>query len=126
LFVIIFHRGIIAILFSREISKASGIPERTIFYLILILCSTIISINLYSVGGLLIYGLIIIPASCAYQFTYKISSMYLLSSLIAVIACILGLFISAILSVPVGATIILVLSLFFVISVILSRKNGYE
>ncbi len=126
LFVIIFHKGIIAILFSRDISKASGIPEQLIFYSILILCSTVISINLNSIGGLLIYGLIIIPSSCAYQFTYKISSMYLLSSIISIFACILGLFISAILSVPVGATIILILSFFFVISVIFSRKKDYE
>ena len=126
LFVVIVHKGIIAILFSRDISKASGIPERLIFYSILILCSTVISINLNSIGGLLIYGLIIIPSSCAYQFTYKISSMYLLSSIISIFACILGLFISAILSVPVGATIILILSFFFVISIIFSRKKDYE
>ncbi len=126
LFIIFFHKGIIAILFGRDISKASGIPERLIFYLILILCSTVISINLHSIGGLLIYGLIIIPASCAYQFTYKISSMYLLSSIISIFACILGLFISAILSVPVGATIILILSFLFVLSMLFSRKKDYE
>lgn len=125
LFIIIFHKGIIAILFDRDISRAAGIPERFIFYLILLLCSTVISINLHSIGGLLIYGLIIIPSSCAYQFTNKISSIYLLSALISMFSCITGLFVSALLSVPVGATIILVLSLFFVISILLSKKKEY-
>lgn len=123
-FIIIFHKGIIAILFDREISRAAGIPERLIYYIILILCSTVISINLHSVGGLLIYGLIIIPSSCAYQLSNKISLIYLLSTTISVIACITGLIFSALLSIPVGATIILVLSLFFVISVIFSKKTN--
>ena len=125
LFLIIFNKGIIAILFNREISRAAGIPEKSIFYLILILCSTVISINLHSIGGLLIYGLIIIPSSCAYQFTNKISLIYLLSVSISVLSCITGLFVSAALSIPAGTSIILVLSLFFVISVLLSNKKGY-
>jgi len=125
LFLIIFNKGIIAILFNREISRAAGIPEKVIFYLILLLCSTVISMNLHSIGGLLIYGLIIIPSSCAYQFTNKISLIYLLSALISMFSCITGLFVSAILSVPVGATIILILSLFFVISILVSKKKGY-
>ena len=32
LFLIIFNKGIIAILFNREISRAAGIPEKVIFY----------------------------------------------------------------------------------------------
>ncbi|MDD2523629.1 MAG: metal ABC transporter permease [Endomicrobiaceae bacterium] len=125
-FIIIFHRGILAILFNREISRACGIPEKLIFYVLLILSSIIVSLNLHSIGGLLIYSLIALPSASAYQLTYRTSTMYIISSAFAITACILGLFISTITALPVGATIILLSCSLFLISVIFSKKRNYE
>lgn len=125
-FIIIFHRGILAILFNREISRACGIPEKLIFYVLLILSSIIVSLNLHSIGGLLIYSLIALPSASAYQLTYRTSTMYIISSSFAIIACILGLFISTITALPVGATIILLSCALFLVSVIFSKKRNYE
>lgn len=125
-FIIIFHRGILAILFNREISRACGIPEKLIFYVLLILSSIIVSLNLHSIGGLLIYSLIALPSASAYQLTYRTSTMYIISSSFAIIACISGLFISTITALPVGATIILLSCALFLVSVIFSKKRNYE
>jgi len=110
--------------FNREISRACGIPEGIIFTLMMILVCSAISLNLKSVGGLLIYSLISLPAATAYQLTYNLKTMYVLSSLFAIFACILGLFVSTIISLPVGATIILISCLIFFVSLFFSKKKN--
>lgn len=126
LFAIFFHKAVIALFFSREISKACGIPEKFIFLLILLLSCATISLNLQSVGGLLIYSLISLPAASAYQLTNNIKSMYFLSSLFAIASCICGLIISTFVHLPAGATIVLVSCLAFTISLIFSKKKNYK
>lgn len=126
IFVVIFYKGIIAILFNREIAKSCGIQETLIYSLILLFICATISLNIKSVGGLLIYSLISLPATTAYQLTNKTKTMYILSSLFAMLSCIIGLFISSIISIPTGATIILVSCLIFAISLIFSKKKNYK
>ncbi len=122
IFAVVFHRGIIALFFSREISKSCGIPENLVFILMMLLVCSAISINLKSIGGLLIYSLVSLPAATAYQLTYSLPKMYLLSVIFAITACIVGLFLSTFFSVPVGATIILVACLIFVISLFYKKR----
>lgn len=126
IFIICFHRGIIALFFSREISKSCGIPEKFIFVSIILLVCTTISLNLKAIGGLLIYSLISLPAATAYQLTYNLKKMYILSISFAIIACVIGLFISTIIVLPVGATIISVSCLIFTISLFFSKKKNYK
>ncbi|MFA7074451.1 MAG: metal ABC transporter permease, partial [Endomicrobiaceae bacterium] len=95
-------------------------------YVLLVLSSIIVSLNLHSIGGLLIYSLIALPSASAYQLTYKTSTMYFISSLLAVISCITGLFISTLTALPVGATIIIISCVLFLLSVLFSKKRNYE
>jgi len=122
-FTFIFNKGIIAILFSREISKSCGIAENLIYYLILFLICATISLNIKSVGGLLIYSLIALPATTAYQLTNNLKNIYILSSIFAVLSCIIGLLISSIVSIPTSATIILVSCIIFFISLFFRKRN---
>lgn len=126
IFTILFHKGILALFFSREISRACGIPEGFIFTLMMILVCSTISLNLKSIGGLLIYSLISLPATTAYQLTYNLKTMYILSCLFGISACVLGLFFSTLISLPVGATIILISCLIFSLSLLFSKKKNYK
>ncbi|MDD5020895.1 MAG: metal ABC transporter permease [Endomicrobiaceae bacterium] len=123
LFTFIFHKGILAVLFNREIARSCGIPERAIFYALLIFSGMIVSLNLHAVGGLLIYSLIALPSATAYQLTNKIKTMYVLSSVFSVGACLLGLFTSTIFNLPVSATIIVLSCVIFFVSIIFSKKH---
>ena len=126
IFTLIFHKGILALFFNREISRACGIPENIIFTLMMILICSTISLNLKSVGGLLIYSLISLPAATAYQLTYNLKTMYFLSCLFAISACVSGLFFSTLVSLPVGATIILFSCLLFILSLLFSKNKNYK
>ena len=126
IFTLLFNKGILALFFNREISRACGIPEGFIFTLMMILICSTISLNLKSIGGLLIYSLISIPAATAYQLTYNLKTMYILSSLFAISACILGLFFSTFVSLPAGSTIIIFSCLIFILSLFFSKKKNYK
>lgn len=122
IFLIIFRKGIIAVIYNRQIAFACGIPEKFIFYGLLILCALTVSVNIKTIGGLLIYSLITIPAAAAAQFSSNLKGMYLVSVIFAIGSCITGLFVSYFLDLPAGASIILVTTLLFALSVFFNKK----
>lgn len=122
-FLVLFFKEIHAVLFHRELARAAGVPEKSIFYTLLILTGITVTMNLNTVGGLLVFSLIINPPSAAYQLTYSLKKMFVLSSLFAVSSCLLGLAASYYLRVPTGAVIIISSSLIFIICLLLSPKR---
>ena len=68
---ILFFKELQSVIFNREMAKA--VSQATIFfYLILFLSGMTISTTLKSVGGLLVFALVINPAAAAYQITYSL------------------------------------------------------
>jgi manganese/iron transport system permease protein len=123
LFLIFFYKEIQAILINREIARAVGIPEKTIFYLILSMSGINVALNLNTIGGLLIFSLIVNPPSAAYQLTYSLKRMFLLSAIFGISSCLLGLFFSYAFNAPSGAVIIIASSSIFILSLIFSPKR---
>lgn len=121
LFLLVFNKGIISVIYNRSIAFACGIPEKFIFYSLLILCAITVSLNIKTIGGLLIYSLITIPPASASQITKKLKNLYILSVLFAVLSCILGLFVSYIFDLPAGASIVIVSSCVFAFSIIYKK-----
>jgi len=119
----IFFKEIQAVLFNREIARAIGIPEKTIFYSLLFFSGVVVTFNLNSIGGILIFSLIINPPSAAYQLTYKLKTMFILSAVFGVLSCFLGLLFSCLFDVPSGAVIIIVSSVLFGICLGFSPKR---
>jgi manganese/iron transport system permease protein len=120
---ILFYKELQSVIFNRELAKASGIAASFFFYLLLFMTGTTVSATLKSVGGLLVFALIINPAAAAYQITYSMKKMYLLSIFFAVVSGWTGLFAASILNLPAGACIVIVSSIIFAVSVIFSPKR---
>lgn len=112
-----------AVLFHREIARSVGIPERSIFYLLITLAGLTVALSLNTIGGLLIFSLIINPPSAAYQLTYDLKQMFFLSGLFGVISCLFGLLFSYLFNTPTGAVIIITSSVIFGIALIFSPKR---
>jgi manganese/iron transport system permease protein len=120
-FLFVFNKGIISVIYNRNIALACGIPEKFIFYSLLILCAVTVSLNIKTIGGLLIYSLITIPPASAAQITKKLGNLYAFSILFAVLSCVLGLFSSYIFDLPAGASIVIVSSCIFAFSIIYKK-----
>ncbi len=123
IFSLIFRREIKYVLFNRMLARASGLPERFIFYSILVLTGISISFNLNTVGGLLIFSLIINPPSAAYQLSYTMEGMIILSVFFAILSCVAGIIFSYLFNLPVGSVIILTSGTIFLLSLLFSPKR---
>jgi len=109
--------------FDQEMAEASGIPAKSLFMLLLTLMALSIVISLKAVGALLVFALLVIPAASAQQWATHIRSMMLGAATVGVFASWAGVMISYRFDLPSGATIVLVLTLIFFLSVFLSPKR---
>lgn len=122
-FALLFHKEIIAVLFSREVARAVGIAERPLFLAMLVLCGMVVTANLNTIGGLLVFSLVVNPPSAAYQLTWRLRTMYVLSAVFAAASCLAGLAASWLFDAPAGAVIIIVSCVLFGVSLLMSPKR---
>jgi manganese/iron transport system permease protein len=90
-FLCLFFKEIRAVLFHRRLAAASGIPESFIYYAILFLIGAVVASNLSTVGGLLIFALLIQPGATALQLTFNLpsgASVVVMATVIFALACI--------------------------------------
>lgn len=123
LLVVLFFKEVQAVIFHRELAAASGLPATAIFYGVLICSGAAITASLSAIGGLLVFSMVVNPAATAYQLTYRLSHLFLLSALFAVLAGWIGLALSALFNLPSGAMIVLVSTTMLLVAVALSPKR---
>ncbi len=123
---LLFSKEFYAIMFDRKLAEACGISTKPFYYLILFLTSITIALSLKLVGGLLIFALMVNPASTAYQFFYDMRKIVFATPIIGAFSCLLGLYASFVLDFPVGSSIAIVSSLLFALAVIISPKRKKE
>lgn len=121
--VFLFGKEIQATIFNRSVAIAVGIPATLVLYGIIFLTGATITVTLRSIGGLLIFSLILNPAAAAYQLTYNLKRMFLISAGFGILSCWLGLFVSYVFNIPSGATIVITSSLIFMLAAVFSPKR---
>ena len=108
LLVSLLYKEFLLISFDEEFSKVSGVPTERLYLLLLGLIALTVVVLIRVVGIILVIALLTIPAAMARQFTYKIKTMMLLAILFGAIFTFSGLWLSYLLDLASGATIILV------------------
>jgi manganese/iron transport system permease protein len=121
--IIVFYKEIQATVFQRDIARAVGIPATLVLYSILFLTGATITASFSSIGGLLIFSLILNPAAAAYQLTYSMKRMFILSACFGVLSGWAGLLFSYLFDIPSGATIVVTSAIIFLLAVIFSPKR---
>ncbi|HIC96695.1 TPA: metal ABC transporter permease, partial [Candidatus Bipolaricaulota bacterium] len=119
----LFFKEFLAILFDLKLARESGLNPRPFFYLILFLTGITVSLSLKLIGGLLVFALMINPASTAFQFFYDMKKIILVAPLIGAGSALLGLLVSFMIDLPVGSAIALVSTLGFAGAVAISPKR---
>jgi ABC-type Mn2+/Zn2+ transport system permease subunit len=110
--------------FDPEMAGLSGIPAAFISTMLSVLMALTIVVSLQAVGELLVLALIILPASTAYQLTYSLKKMMLISVVLGVVASVSGLIAAFYLDAPTGSTIVMVLGFAFFASMGLKRLKS--
>lgn len=120
---VLFFKEIQATIFHRDMARSVGIMATLILYGVLLLTGATITATLRSIGGLLIFSLILNPAAAAYQLTYSMKRMFLLSAAFGVASGVAGLLFSYVLNIPSGATIVVTSSVIFLFAALFSPKR---
>jgi ABC-type Mn2+/Zn2+ transport system permease subunit len=121
--IVLFSKELYFIAFDQEMAEASGIPARKIFYLLLSLIALTIVVSLKIVGAILVFALMLIPASSAYQLTHSLAQMTSYSVLIGTGCAVGGVLLSYWWDLPSGPTIVLLATLVFILAALLSPKH---
>src|SRR6266850_1890367 len=121
--IVLFSKELYFIAFDQEMAEASGVPARRIFFLLLTLVALTVVISLKTVGAILVFAMILIPASTAYQLTHSLSTLTWYSVLIGITCSVGGVLISSYWDVPSGPAIVLLATLLFFVAVLFSPKK---
>ncbi|HBH81942.1 MAG TPA: metal ABC transporter permease [Nitrospira sp.] len=120
---LLFAKELYFIAFDQEMAEASGVPARQMFFLLLTLVALTVVVSLKTVGAILVFAMILIPASTAYQLTHSLRTLTLYSACFGITTSVVGVLISAIWDVPSGPAIVLLATAIFFTAVLFSPKR---
>ncbi len=123
LFIVIFYKEIISLMFHVKIAEASGIKTKLVYYIILFIIAVSVALSINIVGGLIIYVWLVVPAAIAYQFCFNVRSMFIVAPLVALAVSVPGVFAGFEYNLPIGPLIGMAFTFVFALSVILSTKR---
>lgn len=111
--------------FDSDFARGQGWPVGALDLLLMTLVILVTVVGLQAVGLILIIALLVIPPAAARFWTNQLRVMIFLSTLFGAASAWLGASLSGVFaSLPSGATIVLVSSSFFAISLVFGRANG--
>lgn len=120
---VVFFREFQAVVCHRHVALHVGVPAGAVFYAMLFATGVTIAVSLRSIGGLLIYSLVLNPAAAAYQLTFNLKRMMALAACFGVASCWAGLAASYLLDLPAGASIVIASSALFGVAAVFSPKR---
>ena len=103
-----FYKQILAVSYDSEFASLRGINVKFFYTLILILSALCVVAAIKAVGLILLIALLTIPTYLAETFASRLSSMMIISSILATIFTLIGLIVSYMYDISSGASIIMV------------------
>lgn len=110
------HKEIVAVSVDRETAAAMGIRVLLIDVILYLAVTAAVVMSVRTVGNILVLALLITPAAAARLWTDRLVVMMALSAVIGMVGSFLGVYVSWAIDVPTGATIVLVLTVVFLLS----------
>jgi len=101
------YKEYLIVCFDEEYGTAVGMPVEKLYFLLLAMIALTVVVLIQVVGMILVIALLTFPAAMARQFTHNMKSMMLLSVLFGFLFTMGGLWLSYVLRLPSGATIVL-------------------
>ena len=123
LFISLFYKELLAVMFHRKLAESAGINTKLFYFMVLFSTGFAVSLSLQLVGGLLVFALIINPTSTAYQFFYDFKKIVIISPIIGIASCLIGFLLSLTIDLPIGASIVIISAIFFAFSIVVSPKR---
>ena len=120
-FFLLFYHKLFALTFDEDFAKATGTNVERYNLMLAIIVAVIIVLAMSLVGALLISALVIFPALSAMRLFDSFKGVTICSVVLSVVCAFLGMLISVVGGTPVGATIVLMDMLAYMLSVLFGR-----
>ena len=112
-----------AITFDPQFAQISGINVTVINYVFIILVALFVSVSLKTIGAILVFAMLVTPAAAALQFSFKLNRIIAIAIVFSLISTFFGIILSFYLNIASGASIVIIASIIFIISFIVSPKR---
>ncbi len=121
--VAVFYQDFLAISFDEDFATVSGAPSQALYLLLLCLVALSVVVLIRVVGVILVVALLTMPAAISRQFTSRLDRLMALSVLVGMVLTVTGLWLSYVLDLASGATIVMVLGTAFLLTSSLYRPS---
>ena len=120
-FFVLFYNRIFAVTFDETFLRATGKKAELYNLMIAVITAVIIVLAMNLVGSLLITALLIFPALSAMCVMYSFRSVVIYAAVLSVLGAFAGMILSILFSTPVGATIVVMDILIYLINCLAGR-----
>ncbi len=110
-----FYKEFLALCFDEEFATVRGVHAERLYLVLLCLIALTIVVLIRVVGIILVIALLTVPAAMSRQFTSNLKKMMMLSILFGAVFSSGGIWLSYLFDVPSGATIVLVMSVVYML-----------
>ncbi len=124
LVIAMFYHDLLAITFDEELAAVSGIKVERINTVLVFMTALTVVLAMKVVGIMLISALLILPAASALQLARGFRTAMLLAVVLGVVSVAGGIFVSFLLNLPTGATIIFIGFMFFAASFLVRKLRA--
>jgi zinc transport system permease protein len=118
-----FGKKFLSVIINQDIAKTRWTKVDIYNFVFLIFLSLFISLSIKIFWILLIGAFLVIPANISKIISPSLKQSFFIASFVSIISVILGLFTSYFLSTSSGATIVLILIVFFMLSIFLAKRR---
>lgn len=119
---VVFGRVIMAVSFDEDFARTRHLPVRLINAVMMVMVSVCIVLTIKMIGVMLLMSLISLPQLVAERVTRSYRRMMFASGVVSVVGCLGGLWLSVLIDVPASAVIVILLAIFYCLSLLASRR----
>lgn len=121
---LLLQKELVAVSIDRIMARSLGLPVLALDVVLYVLVAVAIVISVQTIGNILVLAFLVTPAATARLLTDRLNVMLILAPIIGAIGAFIGLYLSWSIDLPVGGTIVLVLTALFGLAWILGPKHG--
>jgi zinc transport system permease protein len=111
-------RPLLSLSVHEDLAAAEGTPSERVKLVFVIVLALVVAIAIKIVGVLLTIAFLIMPGAAARPLSETPEQMALFAAIFGMLSVVLGLFVSVAFDTPGGPSIVLMLALFFIVSII--------
>lgn len=124
LFLTLFQRPLLVMLFEPNVAQSQGVPVRALNYITFGVLAVVLIASAQAVGVILALGMLVAPAATIFLHSNSTTTLFWGGGILGAAVSAAALVIAYWFNIPPGATIVVTLSLVFLGSFLLSPKYG--